>query len=297
MVLRWPMRQRQTPLFSVVSRSYSVDPFAAQGSVRVALRDFKGDALRLVVNQAVRSQNHWATQAVRLSGEIADLSTCFLDQKHPRGHVPSVETKFPEGFEAAGGHAGEIESGGTVAADPVRAEREIPIVVNVGAGHALVRGKSGAKQAGRERFNLGDTDRPAVEGGAFAASRRKKFISNGVVHYAGQNRIALRQRDRDAEAGIAVREIRRAIQWIDVPAKLRRIVVPGTFFRGDRMIREIFRQPFHDRPLGALVGLGNQVGVALVSDVRRPGEFLAKYLPSFLSDFDGGFQIVFGHNE
>ena len=54
---------------------------------------------------------------------------------------------------------------------------------------------------------------------------------------------------------------------------------------------------FDDRPLGAPIGLGNQVGVALVGNVRRPGKLLAKDLPSLLGDFDGGFKIVFGHED
>ena len=61
------------------------------------------------------------------------------------------------------------------------------------------------------------------------------------------------------------------------------------------MIREIFGEPLDNGPLGTLVGLGDQVRVAFVGDARRAGEFLAEDLAGFLGDFDGGFEIVFGH--
>ncbi len=44
-----------------------------------------------------------------------------------------------------------------------------------------------------------------------------------------------------------------------------------------------------------LVGLGDQVGVAFVHDVRRARELLAEYFAGFLRNFDGGLEIILGH--
>ncbi len=61
----------------------------------------------------------------------------------------------------------------------------------------------------------------AVEGGAFAAGGGKEFVVKRIEARRGEQRIPLGERDRNAEARIAVRKIRGAIERIDVPAKFR----------------------------------------------------------------------------
>src|ERR1700737_3946170 len=100
---------------------------------------------------------------VRLAGKICHIAAGLLTQEYPGGGVPLVEAKFPESFKAAGGHAGEVQRGGAVAAHAVRAQREIPVVVNVGTGYALVRGKARAEQAGGQGLDLRDANGVAVE--------------------------------------------------------------------------------------------------------------------------------------
>ena len=93
----------------------------------------------------------------------------FFDQQNAGGDIPFVEPEFPEHIEAACGDACEIERRGAVASDAVRAQREIPVVVNVGAGDPFVRGETGAEQAGGELIYFRDLKRLAVQRGALTA--------------------------------------------------------------------------------------------------------------------------------
>jgi hypothetical protein len=276
-------------------RSTSPLGVAAEWSVGIAQRNFVRDASSLFVNQAVGRENHGTSEAVRLAGKIADFAAGFLDQENTRGGVPTVKAEFPESLEATGGDTREIERGGTIAANSVGAEREIPVVMNIGAGLSFVRGEAGAQQTGRERFNLGDVNGLAIQCGASATGGGEKFIVDGVVNDTRDHRIALGKRDRNAEARVAVREIRGAIERIDMPAKLGGAFVAGSLLGGDGVVGEIFREPLDDRALGAFVGLGDQVGFSFVDDVRRSVELLAKDFTGVPGDFDGGFEIVFRH--
>ncbi len=269
--------------------------FPAQRGVRIALRDFLGDPARFLVNQAVGGENHWSAEAVPLAGEVGDFAAGLFDHEHTGGDIPAVEAKFPEGFEAASGDAGEIEGGGAVTADSVGTESEIPIVMNIRAGHALVRGEAGAQQARGKRVDFGDVDRLAVQPGAFAVGCGEQFIVDRVKDYAGEDGVALGERDRDAEARITMREIGGAVERIDVPSKFGVSFVASALFGGDGVIREIFGEPLDDGALGALVGLSDQIGVPFVDDVWRAIELLAENLAGFLGDFDGGFKIGLGH--
>src|SRR5580704_15465290 len=213
-----------------------VDAFAAERGTGVALRNFKGDALRFVMDQAIGGEDHRAAKAVPIAGEIGDLATGLFDQKHSGGDIPPVETKFPESLEATGGDAGEIERSGTIAANAMGAEGKIPVVVNVGASHAFVGGEPGAKQAGRERFDLGYVDGLTVERGALAPGSGKEFVVDGVIHDTHHHGIALCECDRDAEAGVTMGEICGAVERVNVPAKLRGTFVPRAFLGSDRVI-------------------------------------------------------------
>ena len=247
------------------------------------------------MDQAIRGEDHRAAKTVPLAREIGDLAAGLFDQKHSGRDVPPAETKFPESLEATGGDAGEIERSGTVASNAMGAEGKIPVVVNVGASHAFVGGETGAKQAGGQRFDLGNVDGLIVEPGALAAGGGKEFVVDGVIDDTSHQGVALLERDRDAEAGVAVGEICGAVERVNVPAKFRRTFVPRAFLGSDRVVGEILCESLDDGPLGTLVGLGDQIGIALVDDMRWPVKFFAKNLAGFLGDFDGGFEVTFGH--
>ena len=100
------------------------------------------------------------------------------------------------------------------------------------------------------------------------------------------------ERDGDAEARIAMSEIRCAIERVHVPAKFGVAVLDQAFFRGDGMSWKMFCKASNDGLFAALVGLGDKVNVAFVFDFRRAGEFFAKDFPGFESGCDGDFQII-----
>src|SRR5258708_31064580 len=115
------------------------------------------------MDQTVGGKNHRAAKRIGLIGKIAHLAASFLHEELARGGVPFLKAEFPEAIETASSHACEIKRGGAVAADAVRAQCKIPVVVDVGVGQALVNGKTSAEQAGRKSFDFGDTDSLAVE--------------------------------------------------------------------------------------------------------------------------------------
>ena len=139
--------------------------------------------------------------------KIADFAARFFDEYDARGDVPAFQAKFPEAIEAARGDAGEVEGGGAIAADTVGAEREIVVVVNVGAGLAFVNGKAGAKKTGSKRGNLGNGNFLSVQSGAIAAGSSEEFFVNWVINDTGHDFVAVGESDRDAETGIAMSEI------------------------------------------------------------------------------------------
>ncbi len=156
------------------------DYVAALELQRLLLRDFVRHFAHFFVDQAVGGQDDRAAQAVWLAGEIADFAAGFFHQQHPRGGVPGLQAKFPETFEAAAGDAGEVQSGGAVAAHAVGVHGEVAVIAEIGAGFAIVDGKTGAEQAGGKRRNFGDVDFFSVEGGALAARGGEELLEMGL---------------------------------------------------------------------------------------------------------------------
>jgi hypothetical protein len=250
------------------------------------------------VNEGVGGEDDGAAKLVGLAGEVSDFAAGFLDKEHPGGGVPLFEAEFPEAVEAACGHKGQVERGGAIAAHAVRTHGEIAVILEIGSAFAIVYGKTGAEQAGAEGGVLRDMDFFAVERGAFAAGGSEEFFGNGIVNDGGEEGIALGEAEGDAETGVAMGEVGGAVEGIDVPAEFGGGFVAGAFFGGDGMVGEMFGDAGDDGLLGALVGLRNEVDlVPFVRDLRRPGKLFAEDLAGFPGDFDGGFEIVFGHGK
>src|SRR5713226_7044573 len=263
-----------------------------------AAGDFQRHGAHLFVDEAVGGENDGAAELVWISGKIAHSAAGFFDQQDAGGGVPLLATTFPETLEAAGGDAGKVQRGGAVAAHSVRGLGEVAVVLKIWAGLAVAHGKAGAEQAGRERRVFGDMDFFAVEGGALAARGGEKFVVKGIEDRGGEKRIALGERNRDAETRISVREIRGAVERIDVPAKFRRrsALMPGSFFGGDGVVGKIFGETLDDEAFGPLVRLRDEIHfVAFVSDVQRARQFFDQDFAGFLGDFDGGCEIVLRH--
>jgi len=225
--------------------------------------------------------------------KIGDFATGFFHENDARGDVPAFQAKFPEAIEAACGDAGEVEGGGAIAADTVGAEREIVVVVNVRAGLAFVNGKAGAKKAGGKRGNLGNGNFLSVQSGAIAAGSSEEFFVNWVINDTGHDFVAVGESDRDAETGIPVREIRGAVEWVDMPAIFGVVITAETLFCGDGVGGEIFGEAIDDGPFAAFVGLGNEVDVTFVFYLRWAGVLFAKNFSGFESGFDGDVEKSF----
>jgi hypothetical protein len=268
---------------------------SAERSGGIALRNLQRDAAHLFVDQGVGGEDHRAAERIRLARKIADFAAGFFDEQHAGGGVPFVQAKFPEAIKAARGHASEIQSGRAVAAHAVRAQRKIPVVVNIGIGQALVNGKTGAEQTRRKRFDFRDADFFPVECGASAARGGIKLVVNRIVDDAGENLVFLRQSDGNAKARIAMSKIRGAIERIDVPAKFGSVFLTCAFLRGDGVVRKIFRESRDDGLLGSLIGLRDEVNVAFVSNLRGAVEFFVQDFSGFLGYFDCRIEIVIWH--
>lgn len=223
--------------------------------------------------------------------KIGNFAAGFFDKKNSRSGVPPIEAKFPEAIEASDGNAGKIKRGRAVAADTVRTQREIIIVVDVRTGFALVNGKAGAEQARGERGHFGDSDFVAIESGAFPTCGSEQFFVDGIVDDADNDFVAVGERDGDTEAGIAMGKIRGAVERVDVPAKFRFVVFAEAFFGGDSVRRKIFGEAVDDDLFAALVGLCDEVDVAFVFDFRRTSVFLAKNFACLARGFDGDFEV------
>ena len=225
--------------------------------------------------------------------KIGDFATGFFHENDARSDVPAFQAKFPEAIEAARGDTGEIEGGGAIAADTVGTEREIVVVVNVGASLAFVNGKPGAKKAGSKRRNFGNGDFLSVQSGAIAAGSSEEFFVNWVINDAGDNFVGVGESDRDAETGIAVREIRGAVEWVNVPAIFGVVITAETLFGGDGVGGEIFGEAIDDGLFTAFVGLRDEIDVTFVFYFRRAGELFAENFSGFESGFDGGVEERF----
>src|SRR6267154_2703109 len=265
---------------------------------RTAARDLERHGAHLFVDQPVGGKNDRAAKLIRIPGKIAHFAAGFFDQQNAGSSIPFRKAEFPETVKAAGCHRGEIERGGTIAADSVRVLREVAIILKIRAELSVAYRKTSTEQARRKRRIFGNADFLAVEGGAFAACGSKKFVVKRIADCGSEKRISLRESDRNTEARIAMSEIRRAIQRINVPTKFRsrRALMPRSLFGSDSMLGKVFRQPLNDQPLRAFVGLRDKIHlVAFVGDVQRARQFFDQDLSGFLRDLDGGVKIILWH--
>ncbi len=101
---------------------------------------------------------------------------------------------------------------------PCGSQRETRVVSDVRVLAALIGRKSRDDQARSQRVDRRNVNRLVVEVRAFAARRREQFSAHWIKNNA-DNRLAIfEQSNRDGKARIAVREIRGAVERIDVPA-------------------------------------------------------------------------------
>jgi len=115
-----------------------------QRSTGIALGKFEGNDAHFFMDEAVGGEDDRAAELIRRALKIADFSSSFFDKNDAGSCVPTFQPKFPKTVEPAGSNARQIERGGTIASDAVRAQCEVVIVMNVGTRLALVNGKARA---------------------------------------------------------------------------------------------------------------------------------------------------------
>src|SRR5579862_552866 len=87
-----------------------------------------------------------ASQTRRLAVHVRTASARFGDQQNSRGHVPGIQSEFPEGIQAAASYIREIERGRTGAPDAMRDHRELIVEMYVHVLVPLAAGKTGGHQ-------------------------------------------------------------------------------------------------------------------------------------------------------
>src|SRR5580658_4776221 len=124
-----------------------------RASVRIAMKmwlelggtsgDLCGNALHFVVDQAVGYQDRCPAGLIRRAGKIAHPSARFCDDEHSGRSGPGAKAKCPEGIEPTAGHGTKIERSSAIATHTMRAQSELPIIMNVQIVGPLVNGESG----------------------------------------------------------------------------------------------------------------------------------------------------------
>jgi hypothetical protein len=99
-------------------------------------------------------------------------------------------------------------------------------------------------------------------------------------------------RERDVINGEAMREIRGAVQRIDVPAVFRGLSrVPAAFFGDDGVSGEMPLQALNHEPLGSAVGFPHQIEFALQLEADVALEVAVQQRAGFAGDFLANFQL------
>ena len=120
------------------------------------------------------------------------------------------------------------------------------------------------------RAGFGESDRdhrfreigPRADPKRFAIQERRlpffaapEFVAHRIVDHPDDDFSAQTQRDRNAKMRDAVEEIHRAIERIDDPLMIARLVADDSFFAIKRVLRKTFEQDFCDQILGQHIDL------------------------------------------
>src|SRR5581483_3549842 len=100
----------------------------------------------------------------------------------------------------------------------MRAHRELIKEMHVDVQVALAAGEASSDQRLLHLRGLGDTDAAVVQIRTGSAFGSEQLIARGIENYAGDQLVFMLERNGDIEHRKSMREVRCAIQWIDVPA-------------------------------------------------------------------------------
>src|SRR5215471_9295754 len=102
----------------------------------------------------------------------------------------------------------------------MRAQSDLVVEVNIGIFVPFMTGESGAHKAFRQTRHLRNMNRTSIQPGSATLFRGEHLIPAWVIKDPRDALAFVVQRNRNAEDGIAMSEIRRAIERIDVPAEV-----------------------------------------------------------------------------
>ncbi len=153
-------------------------------------------------------------------------------------------------------------------------------------------GKPGGDQRVVYLAHIGDVNAAIVQPCARSALASKHLVALRIEDHSRDDLPGLFERQRDVIHGEAVREIRGAVQWIDVPTVFGRLAgVAAAFFSDDGMGREMLLQSFNDELFGGAIGLGDQIGLALQLKADMALEEAVQQGSSFARDLRADIEI------
>ncbi len=152
--------------------------------------------------------------------EVADQATGFLHQQGARSHVPLRQAHFPERIETTGGDIGQVQRGGTGAADARgladQAAEHAQVVVQV-VDVIGTEGKAGAQQGAFQAAAVGDADATTVQGGTAATAGGEFFLAYRIEDHGVFQAALVLAGDAHREVRDATDEVGGAIQRVDDP--------------------------------------------------------------------------------
>src|SRR5215471_18309546 len=102
----------------------------------------------------------------------------------------------------------------------MRAQRDLVVKVNIGIFVPFMTRESGAHQTFRQTRHLRNMNWPSIQPGSATLFRGENFVPARIVQDSSDPLTFVLERNRNAEDRIAMSEIRRAIERIDVPAEV-----------------------------------------------------------------------------
>ena len=128
--------------------------------------------------------------------------------------------------------------------------------------------ETGGHQTLAQLLRAGNLQAAPIEVSAPTAFGGVEIIARGIVNHPRNHFAATGEPERDAKHREAMREIRRSVQGINVPAILGGRGVAAAFFSHDAVLGKVALQPLHDQSFGAAVRRRDEVRSTLVSDLH-----------------------------
>src|SRR5439155_6399389 len=107
----------------------------------------------------------------------------FGDQQNAGGHIPWLQTEFPEQIQAAARNKSQVERGGTRAPHSMRGHGELVIEMDVDVMAPLAAGKSRGPQAVGKTAGARDVNAAMIEIRPAAALGGEHLLVDRVVDH------------------------------------------------------------------------------------------------------------------